>query len=81
MENILKKMADQKLVGALSYEPLVRRHPNLIWWFFCHLINFCEKSIKNQMAEGGHFEKVATQKRVGAISYEPLIGLHLNLMW
>ena len=29
------------------------------------LINFWEESIKNKMADGGHFEKIATRKACG----------------
>ena len=43
----------KKLVGSITYEPLVGLHSNLVWLFSGisdDLINFWDESIKNKMA-------------------------------
>ena len=43
----------KKLVGTITYEPLVGLHSSFVWLFsrnFNDLINFWDKSIENKMA-------------------------------
>ena len=64
----------KKLVNAISYEPLVGSHLNLMWWlsgYFWWSNNFWAESIKHKM-------DILKKKLLGKLM--SLVGSHLNFM-